>query len=228
MVARRAKRTSHWQEYEATDPQDDWLTWSIDGPDKDSLVYSYFSHIYFQGPVPRIWRTELTLLGTPLDYENPQDANEDGVYEISMHIADEDFVSSLPITVTVLDVNEAPLITGKAAVDFPEDSVEDVGTYSAADPEGGTSTLRMSGPDADGFSLSDGVIRFNNTPDHETKTCHAVTLTATDEADEAGEMRSSALDVTIAIVGENEEAPSTVTGLSVSSQARIRQDLRLG
>ena len=203
--------------YRAIDPQDHDLEWTIGGPDKDSFYYSMILTNLQAGSVPDRWSAHLSISGVPLDYENPSDDNGDGVYEITLDVTDGSLVTSLPLTVTIVDVDEAPVITGDAAVDFAEDSTADVGAYSAADPEGGTATLTLSGADADSFSFSDGVLRFNSTPDHETKTCHSVTFTATDEADGSGVTRSSSLDVAIRITSESDGTPIQVTGLSVSS-----------
>ncbi len=102
-------------------------------------------------------------------------------------------------------------------MDFAEGSTADVGAYSAADPDGGAATLTLGGAHADSFS--DGVLRFNSPPDHETKTCQSVKFTATDEADESGVTRSSSLEVAITITRDKYAAPGRVTGVSASATA---------
>ena len=204
--------------FEAADFQDDWVYWSLGGPDKDSFSFRYYGKTSSAG-LDRS-HTAIRHLHEPLDYETPRDADKDGVYEFTIDITDASNgprVASLPVRVTVLDIDEAPVISGEAEVDFAEGSTADVGAYSAADPDGGVATLTLGGAHADSFSFSDGVLRFNSLPDHETKTCQSVRFTATDEADESGVTRSSSLDVAITITRENDAAPSRVTGLSVLS-----------
>ena len=58
------------------------------------------------------------------------------------------------MTVTVTNVDEPPTITGLSAVDFPENSTADVGSYSASDPEGATTTLSLGGTDAASFTFT--------------------------------------------------------------------------
>ena len=200
--------------YKATDRQDDWVWWTIGGPDKDTFAYSFEDIIVKPEPQPYVWRSDLAIIYVPVDYENPNDRNQDGVYEITLNITDGSLVTSLPVTVTVLDINEAPVITGEAAVYYMDDSTADVGAYSAADPEGGTATLTLSGADADSFSFSDGVLRFNSPPDYETKNSYWVTFTATDEADESGDTRTSSLDVAVNVT-------EYVEGLAINRSADL-------
>ena len=58
---------------------------------------------------------------------------------------------SIDVTITVIDMNEAPEVTGDAEKDYPENQTRDVATYRATDPEGGTiywSLLDEAGPAA--------------------------------------------------------------------------------
>ena len=102
--------------------------------------------------------------------------------------------TTLDVTVTVTDVDEAPVITGDSAVNYAENGTGAVATYSASDPEGATVTLTLSGTDADSFSLSDGELTFGTSPDYETKSSYSVTLTASDQTS-----NESTLDITVTI-----------------------------
>ena len=75
--------------------------------------------------------------------------------------------STLNITVTITNVDEAPVITGDSAVNYAENGTGAVATYSASDPEGATVTLTLGGTDAASFSLSDGELTFGTSPDYE-------------------------------------------------------------
>ena len=50
-------------------------------------------------------------MNTPVDCKNPNEENKGGVYEITIDISDGSLVTGLPVTVTVLDTDEAPVIT---------------------------------------------------------------------------------------------------------------------
>ena len=104
--------------------------------------------------------------GAP-DYEMPGDSGGDNVYEVSVDAKDADFTSSLTVTVTVNDVNEAPTVTGSQTPSFPENKTGSVATYRATDPERrDTITWSVSGTDDGDFEISQtGVLTFANTPD---------------------------------------------------------------
>ena len=50
-------------------------------------------------------------MNTPVGYDKPNDDNKDGVYEITIDIVNRSLATGLPVTVTVLDTDEAPVIT---------------------------------------------------------------------------------------------------------------------
>ena len=74
--------------------------------------------------------------------------------------------------VTVEDVDEAPLIDGEAAHTIEENSLEPVGGYTKADPEGrATSWLSLMGADGGHFELDEfGELSFAAPPDFEART----------------------------------------------------------
>ena len=44
--------------------------------------------------------------------------------------------ATITVTIKVTDANEPPVLSGSAAVDYPENSAGPVHTYTATDPEG--------------------------------------------------------------------------------------------
>ena len=179
--------------YVVRDPENDQITRSLAGADAASFSASQF----LSGNELRIF---LDLNATP-DYESPADANGDGVYEVTIRATDaggSGETTELDVTVTVLDVDEAPVITGPAAVSFAEHSGSGVGQYSAADPEGETATLTLGGTDAASFTFADGTLTFNAAPDYETQDSYSVSLTASDGTN------TSTLSVTITITDVDE------------------------
>ena len=73
------------------------------------------------------------------DFEDPLDANLDGVYEVTVTASDSAGGSdSQALSVTVVNVNEAPVIAAGQVFNVPENSAFNtiVGTVAASDPEG--------------------------------------------------------------------------------------------
>ena len=113
------------------------------------------------------------------------------------------------VTISVTDVNEAPVVTGEAATSVQENSDRAVATYTGTDPEGDTLTWSVSGADSDIFSVSDkGQLYFATPPSFEGQTSYSVTVTATD--DDATPL-SGSFDVTISVTRVTRRPPSPPT-----------------
>lgn len=80
--------------FEATDAQNDSITYSIEGTDSSFLAINKTSGVLAFKVAP--------------DYENPEDANNDNIYELSVGASDGSLSSTLGIVVTVNDVDETP------------------------------------------------------------------------------------------------------------------------
>ena len=190
--------TSSVATYTAANPEsDDSITWSVSGTDARRFVISSAG--------------ALTFKASP-DFELPRDANQNNIYEITITASDGNLSAAVDVTVTVTNVNEAPTVTGPAAVDFAENATGAVATYTAANPESDDSiTWSVGGTDARRFTInSTGVLTFKASPDFELprdanqNNIYEITITASD-----GNL-SAAVDVTVTVTNVN-EAP-TVTG----------------
>ena len=184
--------------YSATDPESaTTTTWSLGGDDAADFEISADGVLTF---------------GSPPDYENPADADQDNVYEVTVKASDGTNEATLDVTVTVADVDEAPVITGDVAPNYAENGTAAVATYSATDPESATTTTwSLGGDDAADFEISaDGVLTFGSPPDYENPAdadqdnVYEVTVKASDGTNEA------TLDVTVT-VADVDEAP-VITG----------------
>ena len=95
---------------------------------------------------------------------------------------------SLPLTITVTNVNEAPVVEGQASIEYAENGEGPVATYTANDPENGEITWSVSGDDSDDFSITGGELTFKTPPDFEspadtgTNNVYLVTVEASDGA----------------------------------------------
>ena len=150
------------------------------------------------------------------DHETPQDSDGDNVYELELSAFDGALSSSQSITVSVVDVNEAPSFaeaTMTVAVDENNDSI--VYTATASDPEQATLIYSASGADADLFTIgSSGALAFNTPPDYEqaldsgADNTYQLSIAASD-----GEY-STSQDLSIAVADVNE--PPSFAAASVS------------
>ena len=104
--------------------------------------------------------------GTELDYETKD------TYRVTL-TAEDSFGASdtIMVTIMVTDMDEAPEMTGGAAIEYAENGTGRVATYTAVDPEM-TEIVSWSlvGTDAGAFDISNGVLTFKKSPDYEMPT----------------------------------------------------------
>ena len=110
----------------------------------------------------------LTFTTAP-DYENPDDADGDNVYAVTVQVSDGDNTDMATLEVTVENVIElATEMTGPATVEYAENRAVRVATYTASSEEDRAGiTWNLSGDDAEHFSIDNpaGVLRFHIDPD---------------------------------------------------------------
>ncbi|MYJ93754.1 MAG: hypothetical protein F4038_12005, partial [Chloroflexi bacterium] len=142
--------------YIAPDPEDDSLTWSLAGTDAGDFTINSSTGALRFSAVP--------------DYEDPADHNDDNTYELIVQVTDgknaqggtDNTVDDThEVTITVINVNEAPEITttGTAftSISTPEGTLttEALAVYMADDPEAGGDVLTwtLGGDDAARFTI---------------------------------------------------------------------------
>ena len=64
-------------------------------------------------------------------------------------------------------MDEMPDLEGEAPEEYAENGTAAVATFRATDPEGKSITWDLSGTDDDDFSIENGVLRFESSPDYE-------------------------------------------------------------
>ena len=133
--------------YEATDPDSDTIVWSLSGADAGDFSISE--------------NGDLSFSSEP-DYESPADSDENNVYEVTVRAGAGEKTSTLDVTVTVGDVNEAPVIAGPKSVSFDENSIAAIGTYTITDPENDQISISLS--NTYDFTFTNGVLRFKSPP----------------------------------------------------------------
>ena len=172
----------------ATDDEGDALTYSMSGADAASLTIGRTS-----GQI----RTK-----DALDYET-----EPNTYTVTVTAADPAGLSdTATVTITVTDVDEDPVVSGNAAVDYAENGAGMVATYAATDPENGDIAWSLSGDDADDFEISGaGMLTFMSPPDFEGPTdanadnVYSVMVVASDGTNDG----AMGVTVTVTDVDEN-------------------------
>ncbi len=148
--------------YAATDPEDPSAVisrWSLSGSDAGDFAVSGGGELSFRN-VP--------------DFEAPADSGRDNVYDFSVRASDGRNYGYLEVTVTVEDINEAPVITttSKTSFTYRENGTATIYTFSAADPEGAAISWSPGGADGDDFAVTvdsrgRGVLAFSSPPDFE-------------------------------------------------------------
>ncbi len=139
-------------DYTATDPENKAVTW-------ETLMGADAGHFAFDNGA-------LSFVSEP-DFE----ARRDNTYEVTVRARDEGGkIGELPVTVTLINVNERPTITGAAEASIEEEGTLFVDAYTASDPESATIAWQpLAGSDADKFEFntSNGRLAFKAAPDFE-------------------------------------------------------------
>ena len=162
---------------------------------------------------------------TKLDYETEQ------TYSVTLKAADSfgDY-DTIDVTIMVTQVNEAPPVMGEATVEYAENGMGPVATYTAVDPEG--SAVKWSllvevalADDAGDFSINGGELNFKKSPNYEDATgggpavehisnTYSVTVVATDAT-----RRASMKAVTVTVT--NVDEPGTVRLTTLAPRAGV-------
>ena len=157
-LQQKENQTSRLYTYRATDPEQGTITWLVGGTDGRFFTIDERGQFSFSE-------------SSPPDFEHPGDSGRDNVYDVTVQARDDGFnTASLPVKVTVREVNEGPEVTsGQSAFTISENQDLPNAVYSGFDPEGGTVTRwNVGGRDGGDFKISqEGTLTFRNTPDYE-------------------------------------------------------------
>ena len=170
----------------AMDSNDDPLTYTLGGTDAAS-----FSILRNTGQL----QTKAAL-----------NREEKDTYMVTVTATDPSGLSAtVNVTINITNVPEAPALEGMASVRHAENtpSATAVATYIAVDDEddkaGTAIRWSLTGGDADDFSITGGVLKFNSSPNFEGKAEYSTTVVATDSGDLTDDM---AVTVTVTDVDE--------------------------
>ena len=202
--------------YAATDPESGSITWSLTGDDAGDFSISNTG--------------ELTFRASP-DHEAPANTGANNIYEVTVQASDGTHTGSLPVTVTVTNVNEPPVFakdTDTRTIAENTEAGEDIGdAFTATDDDSATLTYTLEGVDADSFQIIPTTGQIKTKPgvtyDHETKPSYSVAVKADDS--DGG---SDTIDVTITVTDVNEapEFPPTEDGArTVPENTAVGEDI---
>ena len=187
--------------YTASDPEGTTaFRWSTSGRDGGDFTIDENGVLTFRNPP---------------DHERPADSNRDNLYELTVRAYDGRNYGTQDVTVTVGEVNERPVNSGRNTFTYRENSTYALYAYRATDPERERErdnfTWSLGGSDAGDFDTSErGVLTFRNPPNFEFPAGpngneYQATVQATDELGSIG-----TFDVIVTVTDLN-EGP-TVTG----------------
>ena len=181
----------------ASDADGDALSYSLSGADA-----SVFSIEPSSGAL---------AFQSPPDYENPQDSNQDNIYELTLQASDgtNQAAQELNISVSNINDNEPLFASGTDLVAVAENSSGVVYSATASDSDGDSLSYSLAGLDANYFSIDSvsGDLILLNAPDHEnpidqdTNNAYELNITASDGNS------SASLALTVAIQDVNDNKP---------------------
>ena len=186
------------------------VTWSLEGADAADFTIDAGSGVVSM--VPR-------------DYEDPQDANVDNDYEVSVTATDTDgnVAPAVPFTVTVTNVRETATlaITGLTDQDVAENAPF-TGTPTLTGTPVGSVTWTLDGNDASDFTIDAGTGVVSMVPrdyedpqDANVDNDYEVSVTATDTDGNV----APAVPFTVTVTNVRETATLAITGLTDQSVA---------
>ena len=197
-------------EYTARDADGDEITWSLLGYDRRKFEISSDGILSFRSPP---------------DFENPE-GRGGNTYWVIIQAEDDGRPSEYDVhnvRVTVTQVNELGELNGDADLTLPENTIEPIAQYQIEDPENGTITWSLSGPDAEAFQIDEQgnlspvvSLDFESPASSDDSNVHLLTVTATDDG--SPEL-SAQLDVSITLTNVN-EAPlvDSIPGVDLSTE----------
>ena len=197
---------------QATDADGDDLSYSLSGTDASRFMIDPATGV-------------VSFIASP-DFENPDDAGGDNVYDITVTASDGDNSTNHDVAITVTNVNEdAPSFTSPDSVSVAENQTAAY-TAVATDADGDTLTYGLSGTDAALFTIdpNTGVVRFIAPPDFENpgddgdNNVYDITVTAS-EGD-----NSTNHDVAIRVTNTNDNDPIFISGNSIGVPENQRVD----
>jgi subtilisin family serine protease len=154
--------------FTVTDPQNDTITYSLSGVDKDLFTLT------FDG-------LNASLTSSIKDYELPEDSDSNNVYLVSVNFSDELNTTSQEVEVSIGNVNDNdPVITSSGSFTVSENQ-QAVATLTATDADNDDLTFSIIGGDSTDFEITDsGILTLKSNANFEVKNSYSFTASVTD------------------------------------------------
>jgi len=161
--------------FTVTDPQNDTITYSLSGVDKDLFTLT------FDG-------LNASLTSSSKDYEAPEDSDSNNVYLVSVNFSDELNTTSQEIEISVSNINDNnPIITSSDTF-IVEENQTAVATLTASDEDNDDLTFSISGGDSSVLDITEsGVLTFKEAPNFEAKNTYSITASVSDGTNSASQ-----------------------------------------
>ena len=161
--------------FTVTDPQNDTITYSLSGVDKDLFTLT------FDG-------LNASLTSSSKDYEAPEDSDSNNVYLVSVNFSDELNTTSQEIEISVSNINDNnPIITSSDTF-IVEENQTAVATLTASDEDNDNLTFSISGGDSSVLDITEsGVLTFKEAPNFEAKNTYSITASVSDGTNSASQ-----------------------------------------
>ncbi len=159
------------------------------------------------------------------DFANPTDSDGDNVYKLNIVASDGSFTTnSDEISITVLEVNNPPVINDlQTSYSHSENTIE-MATFSVSDPENNTLTVGVSGDDSTGFIVEDnsilkyvGGVNFENPTDSDGNNVYNIQVFA----DDGFNRTTQDVEITVSDVPESPEFVGLDSDVFVEENVRI-------
>ena len=161
--------------FTVTDPQNDTITYSLSGVDKDLFTLT------FDG-------LNASLTSSSKDYEAPEDSDSNNVYLVSVNFSDDLNTTSQEIEISVSNINDNnPIITSSDTF-IVEENQTAVATLTASDEDNDNLTFSISGGDSSVLDITEsGVLTFKEAPNFEAKNTYSITASVSDGTNSASQ-----------------------------------------
>ena len=162
-----------------------------------------------------------------LDHENPQDSDQNNIYQIQLEVYDETSSSdslTLQITITNLNDNQPTFATtNPAPITVPENTSADsiLYTATATDLDGDTIAYTLGGADSAYFSLdpTTATLSFIESPDFEIAQDQNQDNTYELEISASDADFTTSVNLTVSVTDSNDESPQVPTSEASTAHA---------
>ena len=200
--------------YEVANAEDNPVDWTLSGDDAGDFSIS----------------DGVLTFDTPPDREAPADADENNVYMVTVEASAGGDTVTLPVAVTVTEVNEPPTFPdGPGTRSIPENSElgDPVGEpVTANDPENDPLIYELGGQDAESFKIdpSTGQLMTKAPLNYEEKESYTVEVSVEEDDGNSGQKGTRGLKSLRGVLGARSPDPQAADRTTITIQVEDRDE----